>query len=40
VSIEDGEGPTIEEGRANLRASAEFLRGKLAQHFHGRTSGR
>jgi hypothetical protein len=35
VSIEDGEGPTIEEGQANLRASARFLRGKLAQHFRG-----
>ena len=33
VSIEDGDGPTIEEGMANLRASVEFLRGKLAQHF-------
>ncbi len=33
VSIEDGEGPTIEEGMANLRASVTFLRGKLAQHF-------
>ncbi len=35
VSIEDGEGPTVEEGRSNLRASAEFLRGKLTQHFRG-----
>ena len=33
VSIEDGEGPTIEEGMANLRDSASFLRAKLAQHF-------
>jgi len=33
VSIEDGEGETVEEGMANLRDSAAFLRGKLAQHF-------
>lgn len=33
VSIEDGDGNTIEEGMANLRASADFIRGKLAQHF-------
>ncbi len=33
VSIEDGEGPTIEEGMANLKASVEFLRGKLAHYF-------
>ena len=33
VSIEDGEGGTIEEGMANLRQSAAFLRAKLAQHF-------
>jgi sugar phosphate isomerase/epimerase len=33
VSIEDGEGPTVEEGMANLRDSAAFLRGKLARHF-------
>jgi sugar phosphate isomerase/epimerase len=33
VSIEDGEGPTIEEGMANLRASVAFLRKKIAQHF-------
>ena len=36
VSIEDGEGPTVEEGMANLRASALFLRQKFAQHFRGR----
>jgi hypothetical protein len=36
VSIEDGEGPTVEEGMANLRDSAEFLRGKLTRHFPGR----
>jgi sugar phosphate isomerase/epimerase len=35
VSIEDGEGPTVEEGMANLRASVRFLRQKLAQHFRG-----
>ena len=35
VSIEDGEGPTEEIGLANLRASAEFLRGKFAEHFGG-----
>lgn len=33
VSIEDGEAPTLEEGMANLRASAVFLRAKFAQHF-------
>jgi sugar phosphate isomerase/epimerase len=33
VSIEDGEGATVEEGMENLRLSAEFLRGKLAAHF-------
>jgi sugar phosphate isomerase/epimerase len=33
VSIEDGDGPTIQEGMANLRDSATFLRTKLAQHF-------
>jgi len=33
VSIEDGEGGTIEEGMANLRDSAALLRAKLAQHF-------
>lgn len=33
VSIEDGEGVTIEEGMANLRDSAEFLRAKLARYF-------
>jgi sugar phosphate isomerase/epimerase len=35
VSIEDGDGPTVEEGMANLRASTLFLRRKLAQHFGG-----
>ena len=33
ISIEDGDGPTVEEGMANLRDSARFLRGKLAHHF-------
>lgn len=33
VSIEDGDGGTIEEGMSNLRDSAAFLRAKLAQHF-------
>jgi sugar phosphate isomerase/epimerase len=33
VSIEDGEGDTIEEGMENLRRSAAFLRGRLAAHF-------
>ncbi|HSF01865.1 MAG TPA: sugar phosphate isomerase/epimerase family protein, partial [Solirubrobacterales bacterium] len=35
VSIEDGEGPTVEIGLANLRASAEFLREKFARYFGG-----
>ena len=33
VSIEDGDGGTIEEGMSNLHDSAAFLRTKLAQHF-------
>jgi sugar phosphate isomerase/epimerase len=33
VSIEDGDGSAIEEGMANLRDSAAFLREKLARHF-------
>jgi sugar phosphate isomerase/epimerase len=33
VSIEDGDGGTIEEGMSNLRDSAAFLRTKLARHF-------
>jgi sugar phosphate isomerase/epimerase len=33
ISIEDGEGPTIEIGTANLRDSAAFLRRKIAEHF-------
>ena len=33
VSIEDGEGPTVEIGMANLGASVDFLRGKFAQYF-------
>jgi len=35
VSIEDGEGPTVEIGMENLRMSAQFLRGQLAKHFKG-----
>jgi hypothetical protein len=35
VSIEDGEGPTVEIGFENLRLSAQFLAEKLAQHFKG-----
>jgi sugar phosphate isomerase/epimerase len=33
ISIEDGEGPTIAEGLANLSRSVAFLRGQFAQHF-------
>ena len=33
VSIEDGDGATVQEGMANLKASAEFLRPKLARYF-------
>jgi len=33
VSIEDGEGPTVEIGMENLRLSAQFLRGQLEKHF-------
>jgi sugar phosphate isomerase/epimerase len=33
ISIEDGEGDTIDQGMANLRESVVFLRRKLAQHF-------
>jgi len=33
ISIEDGEGPTIEAGMDNLRASASFLRTAIARHF-------
>ena len=33
VSIEDGEGETVEEGMENLRKSAAFLRAKMATHF-------
>jgi sugar phosphate isomerase/epimerase len=35
ISIEDGEGPTLQIGFENLRRSAKFLRGKIAQHFKG-----
>jgi sugar phosphate isomerase/epimerase len=33
VSIEDGEGPTVAEGLANLDKSARFLREQFARHF-------
>lgn len=33
VSIEDGEGPTVEIGMENLRLSAKFLRGRFEKHF-------
>jgi hypothetical protein len=33
VSIEDGEGPTVEVGMDNLRRSASFLRAAIARHF-------
>ncbi len=33
ISIEDGEGPTVEIGMENLRKSATFLRRKMAEHF-------
>ena len=35
VSIEDGEGPTVEAGMENLRRSARFLRGAMARWFTG-----
>jgi sugar phosphate isomerase/epimerase len=35
VSIEDGEGPTVEIGLDNLRQSAKFLREKFAKHWGG-----
>lgn len=35
VSIEDGEGPTVEIGLDNLRRSAAFLRDKFVKHFGG-----
>jgi len=35
VSIEDGEGPTVEIGLDNLRRSAKFLREKFVKHFGG-----
>jgi sugar phosphate isomerase/epimerase len=34
VSIEDGEGPTVEVGMDNLRRSASFLRAAIARHDH------
>jgi sugar phosphate isomerase/epimerase len=33
ISIEDGEGETIDQGMANLRESVAFLRRKIAEHF-------
>jgi sugar phosphate isomerase/epimerase len=33
VSIEDGEGETVEQGMENLRRSAAFLRAKMGAHF-------
>jgi sugar phosphate isomerase/epimerase len=33
ISIEDGEGPTIDEGMDNLRASVAFVRGNLASRW-------
>jgi sugar phosphate isomerase/epimerase len=33
VSIEDGEGPTVEIGMQNLRESARFLRAKFKEHW-------
>jgi sugar phosphate isomerase/epimerase len=35
VSIEDGEGPTVEIGMDNLRQSAAFLREKFVKHWGG-----
>jgi sugar phosphate isomerase/epimerase len=35
VSIEDGEGPTVEIGLENLRQSARFLREKFVRHWGG-----
>ena len=33
ISIEDGDGDTVEQGMANLRESVAFLRGRIARHF-------
>jgi sugar phosphate isomerase/epimerase len=33
ISIEDGDGDTVEQGMANLRDSVTFLRGQIARHF-------
>lgn len=33
VSIEDGDGETVEEGMENLRRSAAFLRGSMSEHW-------
>ncbi|MBW3630462.1 MAG: sugar phosphate isomerase/epimerase [Gemmatimonadetes bacterium] len=40
VSIEDGEGDTVEEGMDNLRRSADYLRVKMAAHFAAPTGER
>jgi sugar phosphate isomerase/epimerase len=36
ISIEDGDGDTVEEGMSNLRASVAFLKQKLAQFMGGK----
>jgi sugar phosphate isomerase/epimerase len=36
ISIEDGEGETVEQGMENLRRSATFLKRKMGEHFNGR----
>jgi sugar phosphate isomerase/epimerase len=33
ISVEDGEGDTVEQGLANLQASVDFLRGKVTQYY-------
>ena len=40
VSIEDGEGPSVEAGMDNMRQSAQFLRRKIADHWGSRPAGR
>lgn len=39
VSIEDGEGETVELGMENLRRSVSFLREKMSSHFQGASRG-
>ncbi len=39
ISIEDGDGHTEEEGMTNLRASVEFVQGKIDKHFTGKHFG-